>query len=279
MRILVKIGGAQLEEAGPRTALCKSLARARAEGHELVVVHGGGNQIRTVGKALGLPENYHDGLRITDARTAEVVLMVLGGLVNRTLVAALQRSGVPSVGLSGADGGTFTAKKLERPGVDLGFVGSVDTVRPQLVTSLLASGHVPVLATVAPGHVANDSTNGGDPFFNLNADHAAGPLCRAFACDALLFLTDVPGVLDGNGQRLGRLTPTDCERLVATGVAKGGMLPKLDAALLALRDNPRALIKIAPANAADAVLLALRANTGTQFVTNDAATAVELDHG
>lgn len=275
MRILVKIGGAQLEEAGPRTALCKSLARARAEGHELVVVHGGGNQIRAVGKALGLPESYHEGLRITDARTAEVVLMVLGGLVNRTLVDSLQRCGVPAVGLCGADGGTFTAKKLERPGVDLGFVGAVDTVRPRLVTTLLASGHVPVLATVAPGHLAKD----GDPFFNLNADHAAGPLCRAFACDALLFLTDVPGVLDGNGQRLPRLTPADCERLVASGVAKGGMLPKLDAALMALRDNPRALVKIAPANAADAVSAALRASSGTQFVTTDAATAMELDHG
>lgn len=266
MRILVKIGGAQLEEAGPRGALCEALANARAAGHELVVVHGGGNQIRSVTKALGLPESYHDGLRITDARTAEVVLMVLGGLVNRTLVASLQRAGVPAVGLSGADGGTFTARRLVRPGVDLGFVGAIDEVQPQLVNTLLESGHVPVLATVAPARAAT-----GEQFFNLNADHAAGPLCRELGCDALLFLTDVPGVLDGSGTRIASLTPGDCERLVATGVAKGGMLPKLDAALIALRDNPRAQIKIAPANTADCVLAALRADSGTSFTTNHRA--------
>lgn len=262
MRILVKIGGAQLEEAGPRAALCESLARARAAGHELIVVHGGGNQIRSVTKALGLPESYHDGLRVTDARTAEVVLMVLGGLVNRTLVASLQRAGVPAVGLSGADGGTFTARRLVRPGVDLGYVGAIDEVDPALVDTLLGSGHVPVLATVAP---ARDGS--GAPFFNLNADHAAGPLCRELGCGALLFLTDVPGVLDATGARLPALTPDDCERLVATGVAVGGMLPKLDAALMALRDNPKARIKIAPAGAPDCVLAALRADTGTSFIT------------
>lgn len=274
MRILVKIGGAQLEEPAPRSALCASLSTARAAGHELVVVHGGGNQIRSLSRALQLPESYHEGLRITDARTAEVVLMVLAGLVNRTLVHALQRQGVSAVGLSGADGGTFTAAKLSRPGVDLGFVGAVDGVRPQLVHELLGNGHVPVIATVAPGRAAAD----GEPFFNLNADHAAGPLCRAFGCDAVLFLTDVPGVLDARGERLAHLTPADCDRLVATGVAKGGMLPKLDAALTALRDNPRALVKIAPANGPDAVVSALRDSTGTRFTTS-AVTVQEAGRG
>jgi acetylglutamate kinase len=129
-----------------------------------------------------------------------------------------------------------------------------------------------VIATVAP------SRTNGDTFFNLNADHAAGPLCRELGCDALLFLTDVPGVLDAAGKRLPALTQTDCERLVATGVATGGMLPKLDAALMALRDNPRALIKIAPAAGVDSVLGALRASTGTRFHTGDVA-AAEAFHG
>lgn len=263
MRILVKIGGAQLEEAAPRLELCKALARARAEGHELVVVHGGGNQIRQLVRALQIPEQYHEGLRVTDARTAEVVLMTLAGSVNKTLVRTLQGCGVAAVGLSGADDGLFSATKLEKPGVDLGFVGAIDRVQPDLVSMLVASGRVPVIATVAPAV----GQTGAEPFFNLNADHAAGPLCRAFGCDAVLFLTDVPGVLDGAGARIATLTPADCERLVATGVAKGGMIPKLDAALMALRDNPRALVKIAPANAPDAVLAALRANVGTQFAT------------
>jgi acetylglutamate kinase len=275
VRILIKIGGAQLEAAEPRAAFCRAVATAHDEGHELVVVHGGGNQIRELGKALAIPEQYHEGLRVTDARTADVVLMVLAGSVNKALVRSLQAQRVPAVGLCGADGDSFRARKLDRPGVDLGFVGAVDRVDPRLTQTLLASGQVPVFATVAPGADLGAAT----PFFNLNADHAAGPLCRAFACDALLFLTDVPGVLDGDGQRLARLTPADCERLVATGVAKGGMLPKLDAALLALRDNPRALIKIAPANAPNAVLAALRGNVGTQFTTNDATTELESAHG
>ena len=138
---------------------------------------------------------------------------------------------------------------------------------------LLASGRVPVIATVAPAA----GQTGGEPFFNLNADHAAGPLCRAFGCDAALFLTDVPGVLDGDVKRLAALTPADCERLVAAGVAKGGMIPKLDAALMALRDNPQALIKIAPGAAHDAVLSALRQSVGTTFTTS--RTATETHHG
>ncbi len=261
MRLLVKIGGAQLEQPAPRARLCAAIASARAAGHEVLVVHGGGNQIRELGKALGIEDRYHDGLRITDARTAEVVLMVLGGQVNRRLVASLQRAGVAAAGISGADGGSFTARRLVRPGVDLGFVGAIDRVDPRLCEALLAAGHVPVVATVAPGADAAE----GDPFFNLNADHAAGPLCRALRCDALLFLTDVPGVLDAARAVLPRLSAADCDRLVRDGVAKGGMLPKLEAALLALRENPAALIKIAPAEGDDAVLRALLPTIGTRF--------------
>ncbi len=261
MRILVKIGGAQLEETGPRAQLCKAIAAARRHGHEIVVVHGGGNQIRQLGQELGLEERYHDGLRITDARTADAVLMVLAGQVNRTLTAALQRAQVPSVGLCGADGGTFVARRLHRPGVDLGYVGAIDLVRPQLVQTLLAADYTPVIATVAPGLHGDASS----PFFNINADHAAAPLCKAFGCDALLFLTDVPGVRGKNGELLRTLTPVDCQRLSADGTATGGMLPKLDAALLAVKENPRALIKIAPAGEPDAVLAALQPDVGTTF--------------
>lgn len=275
MRILVKIGGAQLEETAPRAQLCKAIAAARRAGHEVVVVHGGGNQIRQLGQELGLQDRYHEGLRITDARTADVVLMVLGGQVNRTLAAALQRASVPAVGLSGADGGSFAARKLQKPGVDLGYVGSIDTVRPQLVETLLAADYTPVLATVAPGVHGDQSA----PFFNVNADTAAAPLCKAFACDALLFLTDVPGVRGADGERLPRLTPRECARLVASGVATGGMLPKLEAALLAVKENPRALIKIAPAGEPDAVLAALSADVGTRFEPDAPQRAMEAAHG
>ncbi|MGE3174031.1 MAG: acetylglutamate kinase [Planctomycetota bacterium] len=268
MRILVKIGGAWLEETGPRAQLCQGIAAARRAGHEVVVVHGGGNQIRQLGRDLGVPERYHDGLRVTDARTAEVVLMVLAGQVNRTLTAALQRAGVPAAGICGADGGSFSARRMHSDDVDLGYVGAVDEVRPQLVRTLLDAEFVPVVATVAPG-VHGDAS---EPFYNINADHAAAPLCKAFDCAALLFLTDVDGVRGDDGAVLPRLDPAACKRLIASGTASGGMLPKLDAALRALRENPTALVKIAPAGAADAVLNALRPDVGTAFVADLAAT-------
>lgn len=261
MRLLVKVGGAQLEQPGPRQEFCRAVAAARGDGHEVLVVHGGGNQIRDLTRALGLVDRYHDGLRVTDAATAAAVLMVLGGSVNRTLVASLARAGVPAVGLGGADGGTFTARPLQRPGVELGYVGEIDTVDARLGEQLVRQGYVPVLATVAPRAAAAPD----EPFYNLNADHAAGPLCRAFACEALLFLTDTQGVLDADGQRLAALSPDDCGRLVRDGIARGGMLPKLEAALLALRENPRALVKIAPAAGADAVRAALADAVGTRF--------------
>ncbi|MEZ6037247.1 MAG: acetylglutamate kinase [Planctomycetota bacterium] len=281
MRILVKIGGAQLEQPAARAQLCQALAAAHRDGHQLVIVHGGGNQIRQLTKALGLVDRYHEGLRITDAATADVVLMTLAGSVNKALVRSLGEHGLDAVGLSGADGGLFSAVPLVRPGVDLGYVGAIDEVRADLVELLLHSGRVPVLATVAPRRRAAAETTSDEPFYNLNADHAAGPLCRALGCDAALFLSDIPGVLGREKELLPVLTPQRCAELVQDGVATGGMLPKLEAALLALRDNPRALVKIAPANREDAVRQALLADVGTRFVADQdmQQTQTESAHG
>jgi acetylglutamate kinase len=273
VRILVKVGGAQIEAPGPRGEVCRAIAAARLAGHEFVVVHGAGKQIKKLGQALGLQDRYHQGLRITCDATAEVVLMVMGGAVNRALVAGLQEAGVPAAGLTGADGGLFTARKLQADGVELGHVGAVETVRPALAEALLAQGYVPVIASVAPGRTA------ADPFLNINADHAVAPLAKALACAAVLFLTDVPGVLDGAGARLAELDPADCDALVASGAASGGMLPKLESALQAVRKNPRALVKIAPAAGSDAVLAALQPGTGTRFVLDRRAAAREAGHG
>lgn len=265
MRILVKIGGAQLEQPGPRQQLCAAIRGAKQQGHEVIVVHGGGNQIRTVGKALGQKHRYHEGLRITDRETADTVLMVLGGLVNRNLVQSLSQSDVAAVGITGADGGTFSAKPLLRPGVDLGYVGSVDRVDGKLVESLLKGGFVPVIATVAPGNHQDNEPDSDQPFFNINADHAAGPLCDAFDCDALLFLTDVDGVLDAQGRLMPLLTDHDCARLISTGIASGGMQPKIESAQRAAHENPHAIVKIAPARGDDCVLAALRDGSGSRF--------------
>ena len=264
MRVLVKVGGAQIEEPAARVELVRSVALARAAGLEVVLVHGGGNQIRTLVRKLGLPEEYHEGLRITNAATADVVLMVLAGLVGKSLAAAFEAQGVRAVGLCGADGSTFTSEPERREDVDLGFVGSVGKVDARLVETLLAEDYLPLVATTGPG--------GGDgPFYNVNADMAAGPLANALGARALLFLTDVPGVLDADRKLLRALTPDRCADLRAEGVLSGGMIPKVEAALAALEKNPGVLVKIATAAGPNAVLAALDPGVGTQFIADDCA--------
>lgn len=263
MRLLVKIGGAQLEQAAARAELAQALARARAAGHELVLVHGGGNQIRELVRRIGLPESYHQGLRVTDAQTAEVVLQVLCGTVNKQLVAALAQAGVRAVGLCGADGGSFGAEPLLAEGVELGYVGRVHTLDTRLLETLLAQGYVPAIATTAP--LAADAAGPAEHFYNINADMAAGPIGAALRCDAILFLTDVPAVLDATRQRIAALNASECARLRASGVIAGGMIPKVEAALDALAAHPRSRVKIAPAAGPDCVLQALSPAVGTTF--------------
>lgn len=269
MRLLVKIGGAALEDDHARQQLACSIATARESGHEIIVVHGGGNQIRELTGRLGIESRYHDGLRITDAETAQAVVMVLGGLVNRLLVASLESAGVGAVGLTGADGSTFRAARYSPDGKDLGFVGSVHTSSSDLVDLLLGQGYTPVLATVAP--LADDEQGDRSHFYNINADMGAGPLARALGATTLLFLTDVPGVLDHAGAILPRITPEQCESLKQDGVIHGGMIPKVDAALSALEQNPDAQVKIAPAGGATSVLDGLDPEVGTLFCLDGGA--------
>lgn len=268
-RLLVKIGGAQLSEAGARAELAQSVAAAHADGRELILVHGGGDQMRAVGARMGIEDRYHEGLRITDAATSELALMVLGGLVNRLLVQSLQEAGLSAVGLSGADGGTFSAQAMVAEGTNLGYVGQVGGVSPSLCSDLLTAGHIPVLATVAPPLQADATV---DPhFFNINADHAAGPLAALLGCETCLFLTNVPGVLDAAGQLIPYLDPAGVEHLRAQGVIRGGMIPKVQAALMALEAHPQGQIKIAPAAGRNAVRAALQDGSGTRFGPDPAA--------
>ena len=279
MRILVKIGGAQLAERAPRAALAESVRSAHADGHELILVHGGGNQIRQLSQRLGIPDRYVDGLRLTDAATAEVVLWVLAGEVNRRLVASLSEAGLSAVGLTGADGGTFDALPLVRAGAELGFVGRVHHVRPALVEALLQADQVPVIATVAP--LCAESAASREHFYNINADHAVAPLASALEVDAILLLSDVPGVLEA-GACLATMSAADCQRCLESGVITAGMVPKVESALAAAASAPRALVKIASSSGHDAIREALREDRGTRFLSNEdstSETAEATQHG
>ncbi|MGE0141985.1 MAG: acetylglutamate kinase [Planctomycetota bacterium] len=263
MRLCLKIGGAQLEDVHARARLARAIANAVRTGHECLVVHGGGNQIRALSKRCGIEDRYHDGLRITDAETADIALAVLAGTVGKALAASLCEAGAPAVSLCGVDGNSFTAARHAPLGVDLGYVGKVARVDRTLAEALFARGFVPLFATVA---ALDSGTDGdGDHLYNINADHAAAPLAAAFGCDAVLFLTDVPGVLDAEKRRIARLSPAECAALRDKGVLRGGMIPKVDAALDALHATPTAMVKIAPADGDDAVLAALSKDIGTRF--------------
>lgn len=262
MRIVVKVGGAQLEQAAPRAELARGIAAAQAAGHEIVLVHGGGNQIRALATQLGIPERQHEGLRVTDAATADVVTMVLAGLVNKALVLALEDEGVRAAGVSGVDGSSFSVRKTDAA-IDLGYVGTVVRVERGLVETLLQTGYVPVIATVAA--LAQGESGARDHLYNVNADTAAAPLARALEADALVFLTDVPGVLDADKRRIPELTPRRAAELRASGVITGGMIPKVAMALAASAELPGGLVKIAPAAGESALLRALESSTGTRF--------------
>jgi len=266
VRILAKIGGAQLEQPERRARMARAVRRAVDAGHEVVVVHGGGNQIRELSRRLGIAERQHEGLRVTDAETADVVLMVLAGLVNKALVHDLCEAGVRAVGYAGADARSFHAKRHEPAGVDIGYVGVVAQVDPALTFALLEQGFTPTIATSAP--LAAGERGPRDHSYNVNADLAAGPLAAALRCDALLFLTDVPGVLDASKARFASLTRARCAELKQEGVVAGGMIPKVDAALAALDAHPRGIVKIAPADGDDCVLRALADDVGTRFLSS-----------
>ena len=267
MRLLVKIGGAQLSDPAGRHAFALSVAQAREEGHEIVIVHGGGDQIREWSERLGLDPRYSQGLRVTDGPTAEVVTAVLGGTVGRGLARDLGAVGVLAVSLTGADANLFDARPLEHDGLPLGYVGSVSAVRPPLIQLLLEQGVVPLIASIAPLGQGFDGPD--EHLYNINADHAAGPLAGAFEAEALLFLTDVEGVRDGTGQHLDALDARTAADLRSRSVLAGGMLPKVEAALQAAQGSSL-LVKIAPAASAGAILAALEEGCGTR-ITGDGA--------
>lgn len=265
MRLMVKVGGAQLETQEGRASFAASVSAARAAGHEVIVVHGGGAQLKELCERVGLQEVRHEGLRITCAETSELALCVLGGSVNKTLVRALEDGGVPSVGLTGADGSTFRVRKHAPRGVDLGYVGELEVVDARLVNALLAAGFMPVLSSVAP--LATGQEGDASRFYNVNADTAAGALAAALEVDVLLFLTDVPAVRDAAGMALALIDPSGAEELIASGALQGGMLPKVRAALDAIASRPSCVVKIAPASGKNAVLEALAEACGTSIAS------------
>ncbi len=226
MRLLVKIGGTLLDAPETRHALAAQIAAAKAAGHQCVVVHGGGKQMTRFLEERGVPSRFVNGLRVTTPETVDAVLKVLAGSVNQELVSALIRARVSAVGLSGLDANLIDAVQMDP---ELGAVGRVTRSNPALLDLLASNGYLPVVACLAGDAEGN--------FYNVNGDQMAVACAAGFRAERLVFLTDVPGVLDASGARLPHLTLADIERLIATGVAKGGMQAKLNAAASAIEQG------------------------------------------
>ena len=232
---VIKLGGSLLDDAARRAAVLRRIVARWHAGESIILVHGGGKHIDAALKSAGIPKRTHAGLRITDDATLAIVVSVLGGAVNKMLVSELTQLGVRAGGISGCDGGTLVAEQHPPiDGVDLGHVGRVTVSNRTLVRTMLTYGILPVISSLAM------SENG--ELLNVNADSAASAIAVAHQAKELLFFTDVAGLLDADGFVVPALDANGVEQMIASGIATGGMRPKLESALHALASGVSSIV-------------------------------------
>ena len=238
--IVIKYGGNAMVDEELKRGFARDVVLMKLVGMNPVVVHGGGPQIGSLLERIGKKSEFVDGLRVTDRETIDVVEMVLGGLVNKSIVALINAQGGRAVGLSGKDGGMIQARKLLlRQGqsdddgevVDIGQVGEIEQIDPAVVDTLDQANFIPVIAPIGAG--ADGKA------YNINADTVAGSLAVTLKAEKLILLTNTPGVLNVDNQLLELLSETEAKDLIAQGVISGGMLPKVQCALDAVAGGVR----------------------------------------
>jgi acetylglutamate kinase len=229
VRITVKLGGSILEEADTRSRILRQVARLVDQGNEIILVHGGGKSLNRRLSQMQMTSQFKDGLRVTDAETLEVAVMVLAGEVNKKIVAELSRLGTKALGICGADAGAVRCVRLsDLSGCPdgIGFVGKPSDVNRSFFELIFAAGLVPVVSSIALGPDAQ--------LYNINADQMAAACASGANCTSLIYLTDVPGVRGADGAVLEHLGEAEILRLRSEGTVKGGMLPKTSSCLEAL---------------------------------------------
>ena len=242
--VVVKYGGHAMGDAALGQAFARDIALLKQSKVNPIVVHGGGPQIASMLAKLGIESKFESGLRVTDRRTMEIVEMVLAGSINKEIVALINAEGEWAIGLCGKDGNMVFAKKAEKRVIDptsniervldLGFVGEPVEVDRTLLDLLARSEMIPVIAPVAPGR---DGAT-----YNINADTFAGAIAGSLGAKRLLFLTDVPGVLDKDGKLLPELSVREAKALIADGTISGGMIPKVETCLDALENGVEGVV-------------------------------------
>lgn len=255
--ILIKYGGAAMEDTTLRAKTSADIALLIEFGIRPVVVHGGGKEISRWMTRLGIEPRFVEGLRYTDKEGIEITEMVLTGKINSELVSLLTRFGAPAIGLSGKDAGLFVSKRIRsESGEDLGFVGEIISTNTKLLKDLLATDLTPVVSCI--GADAEGNT------MNHNADHVAEELATGLGVSTLIFLSDVDGVMH-NSALLPHLSAAEGKALIEKGVITGGMIPKVRYAMRAVEKGaPRAVLT--NGGRERAVLEALVSNAGTEFV-------------
>jgi len=230
--IVIKYGGAAMVEAGLRAHVLSDIALLGLVGMKPVLVHGGGPEISEMMNRLGKKPKFVEGLRVTDAETVEIAQMVLVGKTSQAIVSEACRQGAKAVGLSGKDGGLMLAKKMKqkssgaKKGADLGFVGEVEKVNPEILETLVNAGFLPVISPIGVGAAGET--------FNINADHVAASIAIALKAQKLILLTDAPGVLADKTDKtslISELSAAKTKKMIASGQIDSGMIPKVHACL------------------------------------------------
>lgn len=254
--IVVKFGGHVMDDATYISNFAEDMVLLRQVGVRPIIVHGGGPQIGAMLERLNITSDFINGMRVTDADAVSVVEMVLSGAINKTLVAAINDAGAKGVGISGKDADLIKARKLlcenkTKDGIekiDLGFVGEPEAIDISVINALIASDLIPVIAPVARG--ADNST------YNMNADTASGAISAAMQATRLLLLSDVPGVMDKDGQVIPEITISEAKMLIENGTINGGMIPKVNTCIQAVEGGAEAAV-ILDGREAHAVLVEL----------------------
>ena len=234
--VVIKYGGNAMVEDRLKECFARDVVLLKLVGINPVIVHGGGPQIDAVLKKLGKQGQFVQGMRVTDEETIEVVEWVLAGEVQQDIVCLINHYGGQAVGLTGKDGNLIRASKMQMPDpnhpgqfLDIGFVGEIDTINPAVVKALQDDAFIPVISPIGFGQ---DGLS-----YNINADVVAGKLATVLSAEKLIMMTNIPGVLDKDGQLITELSAAEIDRLFSTGVISGGMMPKIASALEAAKNG------------------------------------------
>jgi acetylglutamate kinase len=266
--LIIRFGGGAMIDPALKEGFARDVALLRLVGMNPIVVHGGGWRIDELLRTMGMEVRRHRGIRVTDAPTLNVVEMVLGE-INQELVGLINRSGAKAVGLSGQDGRFIHARRMTLPSADgapppdLGLVGDVESIDPDVIHLLVSRGFIPVIMPIGVGA---DGTA-----YHINSDHFAGMLARTLRAEKLILMTNVPGVVDRDGKLAFVLMASEAERLLHDGAVQSRMEPRLAAALAAVREGVRS-VHIINGGVPSAVLLEVLTNSGV-------GTAVRSDTG